>query len=449
VQVNRHFIPTIGIVGAIIAIITAITTVYTQQKADGIAAIVNKDIILFSEVMMYAEQEAARGDINPATQPEIYKALVKNILDYLINLKVQMIKAEEDTLVKFTSEMINKEVEKRIQTEILQRGSKEAVEQYYGVALSEMRTIIAKQIRTQATLDELSRTIPKDVSVTRQEVEVFFKSHKDSLQKKPKTFVISHILLTPSSKASIIAEKKALMDSLLNLLRTGADFAELAQKYSDDTNSAQNGGDLGWLESGDLSLAEFDSAVAALDVGKISSVVRTPLGFHIIQLLERDKNRFHVRHLLKLMIPTDEDVQQTISTLNSLRERTLKGEDFGKLAAQYSEDPQAKQTKGQIGSEWELDQLEQAIPEFKVNVESLKVGEITQPFRTNFGYHIVRVDKISEERPYDLQKDYRDIEKLVLEMKKAEYYNKWVADARKSMYVEIKLFPPDSTTIKK
>jgi len=209
-----------------------------------------------------------------------------------------------------------------------------------------------------------------------------------------------------------------------------------------------NGGDLGWLEPGEL-VAEFDSTVAALDSGEVSGIVKTQIGFHIIQLLGRDAERFHARHILAFLRLSEEDHKRAVDDLKSYRELALQGEDFSELALEYSNDPEVQQHKGNLG-EWDLERLPEILSEFKPYIENLNEGEISEPFSTKFGYHIVKVNKLTENRSRTLETDYDYINEIVNNRKKTEYYQKWLADKKNDMYIEIKMTFSDTTkTIKK
>ena len=133
-----------------------------------------------------------------------------------------------------------------------------------------------------------------------------------------------------------------------------------------------------------------------------------------------------------------------VDDLNSYRERALQGEDFNELALEYSNDPEVLQHKGNLG-EWDLEQLPEILSEFKPYIENLNEGEISEPFSTRFGYHIVRVNKLTENRQRTLETDYDYINEIVNNRKKTEYYQKWLTDKKNDMYIEIKMTFSDTT----
>jgi len=261
--------------------------------------------------------------------------------------------------------------------------------------------------------------------------------YKDSIPLYPAVYDMSHILIAPSNSADVIDAKRVFMDSLRQIILDGEDFPDMARKFSDDPGSTSNGGDLGWQAPGSF-VAEFDSTIATLQPGQISGVVKTQFGFHIIQLLERNGSRFRSRHILSLLIPTEDDNRRAIEDLRNYREISLSGEDFGELAAKFSIDPEVKESKGSMG-EWEVNRLKSVLPEFYEVVKNLKDGEISEPFKSEFGYHIVKLNKFSGERMRNMVDDYDFIYELSLDNKRNNHYAQWFANAKKRAYIEIKM----------
>ena len=429
---------------------------YGQQKIDdkthidGIAAIINEEIILYSEVTTAALRQAFAQGINILEDKEKYNEYLKSALNSLIVITVQVAIAEEDTTIVVTEEEVESFIDQQIQAQIQQFGSQEALENAFGGTIASLKELYTKnaEARNNLLIQKLQQKIFMDITPTRSEVKSFYETYKDSIAPVPRVYDISHILRIPSRPPEVVAAKKALMDSLLQLIHDGADFAELAKRHSDDTFSAVNGGDLGWLEPGDL-VPEFDSAIAALDSGEVSGIVITQIGLHIIQLLERDGERFHARHILALLRLTEEDHQRAVNDLKSYRERALHEEDFGELAVKYSDDADVQTHKGSLG-EWDLERLPQLLQEFKPHIENLKEGEISEPFSTQFGYHIVKVNKLTENRLRTLEEDYDYLREIATNNKQIEYYQKWLAEKKKEMYIEIKMTFNDTTgTVKK
>ncbi|OYV84855.1 MAG: hypothetical protein B7Z63_06315, partial [Ignavibacteriae bacterium 37-53-5] len=219
-------------------------------------------------------------------------------------------------------------------------------------------------------------------------------------------------------------------------LKHGADFAELAKKYSQDPGSASDGGDLGWAKRGQF-VPEFEHAVYALKPGEISGIVETQFGFHIIQLLQRRGDLVHARHILITIPHLTSDDDSVITELDTLRERAMHGVSFALLARTYSEDKDTRDLGGDLGTV-SVDQLE---PSFLKTVNELKVGEISKPVKVNvgktYGYHIVYLRDRIPAHKVNLNEDYSRLEKMALSMKQNEAYTNWIEQLKKQVYWKI------------
>ncbi len=405
---------------------------FAQQLVDGIAAVVGKEIVLRSEVQQYVQNYLVQNRIDANKNPKIVAQLKKRMLDFLIDQKLLLAKAEQDT-IKVDDQMLDQQVEQRIQYMINQVGSEDKLEKVFGSPMKKIKKDTRKILKEQLLVEQVKASMRRSLKISRREVEDFYKTYKDSLPGLKETVDISHILKTvkPSKEAQQAALQKAEM--LLKKLKEGADFAELAKKYSEDPGSKDRGGDLGMIKRGDF-VPEFENAAFKLKDGEISGIVQTQFGYHIIQMIERRGERIHTRHILIRVAPTEQDVQRTIELLKSIRKRILNGEDFGKLALEYSDDENVAKDHGHLG-QFEVDKL--AIPQFKAVVEKLKPGEISQPFKTDFGYHIVRLNSYQPARRLNLKDDWQRIKEFALNKKMEEKYKKVMEDLKKTVPIEI------------
>lgn len=428
----------VSAVVSIFVILTAPSAIAQAQKIDGIAAIVDKEIILYSEVVGLAEQEAVMLNINKATEPEKYIVLIEKWFGILLDEKIQVILAEADSLVEVRDEDVEAQADQQIQSYVQSLGSEEAVENQFRMTVTKLKEALVTRLQKEALIQRLKFVVTGDVIATRSEIISFYETYKDSIPPIPKTFNLSHILKVPTNLQEALDAKRGFLDSLRHLIvNEGYDFAELAVKHSDDPGSARSGGDLGWQSPGSF-FPEFDAAVAELDSGEVSGIIKTPVGFHIIQLLGREGVKFHSRHILAFLNVTEDDAVRTVAELNEYRVRALAGEDFSELALRVSDDPDVQERKGYL-EDWNLERLQQRLPEFRQPVENMKAGEISEPFRTQFGYHIVKVNKISLERVRDLDTDYEYIRDLTIAKKQGEYYLKWFQEQKEAMYIDVKI----------
>ena len=278
------------------------------------------------------------------------------------------------------------------------------------------------------------------VDVSRKEVDDFFETYQDSLGLIPEKFEIAHIFINPKANDRVTKKAKDFAQSLLDSIRAGADFAKLAKQYSNDPGSAKLGGDLGFVKRG-VFFPEFESAAFALAEGQISEVIKSPVGFHIIQLLERRGESINTRHIL-IKIKNDDDADlESITILSDLRDSILSSQNtFAYYARNYSDDKETSKFGGKLGN-FEVGQLDKSLLD---QVYKLKEGEISFPKRLNldngeYGFHIIKLVKRTPEHLANIDKDYEDIKRLVIFDKRQKLYLKWMSELKSKIFWEIRL----------
>ncbi len=404
-----------------------------QQLVEGIVAVVGDEIILKSEVEQYVYNYALQNRIDLKQNTKLLENLKKQTMDRLIEQKLLLVKAEEDTIT-VDDEILDQRVDQRMRYMIEQAGSEDQLEAMFSGSISKIRRDTRQVVKEQLLVEQVRQIRFRGVKVSRREVENFYKIYKDSLPGLETTVDISHILMTvkPAEEAQIAAYQKA--EQILEQIRKGADFSELASKYSEDPASAKRGGDLGLISRGDF-VTEFESAAFKLKDGEISDIVQTQFGYHIIKMIERRGEKIRTKHILIRVAPTEADEARTVEKLREIRQRILDGEDFAELALEYSDDENVVQDKGHLGV-FEVNKL--VIPEFKKVVSNLKPGEISQPFKTDFGYHIVRLEDRQEERNLSLESDWQRIEEFALNMKMEKEYRNWIENLKETVPIDIR-----------
>jgi len=404
-----------------------------QEILDGVVAIVGEEIVLRSEIVQGAQAFALRMGINPMTEKDAFSKLKLDLLNNMINEKVLLAKAREDTIT-VEDQQVEAELENKIQEMIQQLGSKEKVEAYFGSPIRKIKRDYREDVRKNLIAQRTREEKIREVTISRREVELFYESMKDSLPAQQAIMKIRHIMLEikPGDKA-----QKAVMERLIEIqgrLRKGEAFQELAKIYSEDPGTAPHGGDLGFVERGTL-FQSFEEVAFQLKPGEISDVVQTPAGLHLIQMLEKRGDRVSLRHILIRLQSSENDEKEVIQKANQLRARALAGEEFAELAKEYSNDVTSKDDGGDLG--WlPLDQFQ--IEAFKAAVDTLQEGEISEPFLTQFGYHIVKLEGKKGERPISLEDDWDQIMEWAWGMKRQRILNTWIESLKENVYIEIK-----------
>lgn len=406
--------------------------VYAQKEVDRIVAVVDNEIILQSELDYQVKLIAAQKKVDFETP-----GLQSQVLNQMIEEKLAYAQALLDS-VQVSEDEIKQRIDYQVQYFIQQYGSKEKVEQLYGMSIEKIKRTLEEPVKKQILVQRMEEKKFGDVDATRREVENFFSTYKDSIGVIPEKIQVAHIFINPKVSEKMKDKYRVLAKSILDSIKAGADFAELAKKYSEDPGSAAEGGDLGWVGKG-VFYPEFEAAAFALKQGALSDVVESPVGFHIIQMVDRRGDKIHVRHILIKIKKGDEADLSAIELLTNLRDSIVAGKDtFSDLAKKYSEDKETSAYGGDLGTFF-LSQLDQNMLDI---VNKMKEGEISFPKRIdygkdNYGYHMVMVEKRTPQHTAGLDTDYQEIKKLADQYKKQRLYDAWIKQLKDRIYWKI------------
>lgn len=405
--------------------------IHGQTVIDRIIAVVDKEIITESELQERVALVALQNRIDPK-QPE----LRKQILDGMITEKLILAQAILDS-VTVTEAEITQALEQQLQNIVRQAGSEQRVEQYYGMPLSRIRREFRDDMRKQLLVQRVRQTREANLLVSRREVEEFFSTYRDSLPQVPEQYQLSNIFVVPKPDSAIEAQIRRKLQTILDSIRAGGDFADFARRYSQD-GTASSGGDLGWAKRGTF-VNEFEAAAFSLTEKAISGIVKTEFGFHLIQLLERRGESVHTRHILLRVEKGAASDSAAVTLLRELRARALAGESFVELAKKYSEDEETKMLGGELGTVT----LDQLATEFTEVVETMKGGEISEPHRVtlknSYGFQIVWLRQRIPAHAMNLEDDYRRVEQVALFFRRNRENVEWVEELKKSIYWEVRL----------
>jgi peptidyl-prolyl cis-trans isomerase SurA len=402
-------------------------------KLDRIVAIVDQTVVteqeLESRITTVTAQLKKQGTELPAEN-----ILRKQILERLITDTLQIQYAAQ-TGLKVDDNQLDKTIERIAeQNQMTLTEFSEALAKD-GVSMRKFRSDIRNEI-TIARLRE--REVDGRVNVTESEIDNFLTSQAANTENQDE-FEISHILIrTPEEGATEDVQKaKAKVDAAVKELNTGKSFAEVSASFSDAPNALE-GGKLGW-KSGTQMPALFLDALKTMQVGELSQPLRSPNGFHVLKLTnKRGGNsplviqQTHSRHILiKLSeIMSEKEGKQK---MDNIKERLDNGEKFEVLARQYSEDSTAS-NGGDLGWINPGD----TVPQFEKAMNELKDNQISQPVRTQFGWHVIQV---IERRSQDMSKEAARLKaRQEIRAKKAdEAYQDWIRELRDRAYVELRL----------
>ena len=350
--------------------------------------------------------------------------------------------------VEVSESMIIQQAERRINYFINNLGSKEKVEEYFRKPLPELREQTINMVRDQATIQEVQSKLTKDVKPTPADVRKYFNSlPKDSLPYIPLQVEVKIITLNPVIPQQEIDEVKARLRDYTNKVNNGeSEFSTLAILYSEDGSSVY-GGEIGFMGKTDLFPEYANVAFNLNDTKKVSKIVETDAGFHIIQLIEKRGDRVNTRHILLRPKVSDKDLTNAINQLDSIREKIInKKVSFDEAAFYVSQDKDTKLNKGimtnekTMSSKFEMSELN---PEIGKLVDKMEVGDISKAFvmmnpKTNREtVAIVQLTRRIEGHKADLAEDYQTVKSMFENSKKQQIIADWIKNKQKNTYVRI------------
>ncbi len=393
------------------------------QLVDRILAVVDEEIVLYSEVVTHLRLAAMQQGIKDLRSEEV-EALFQTILKGMVDEKLLLARAEEDSI-----EVDNEEVEESLRAEIralkAQYGEAAFAQQLLkdGLTEREIRDQLRQKYRKEFIRRAMYGRLAQKIDVSYKDVEKFRIQYQDSL---PPLVSISHILIEIKASENQQAEALQRAEDLLARIRKGENFVELAQQYSGDPGSAEAGGDLGFFSRGGF-VPAFEEVAFSLKPGEISDPVETEFGYHIIRVDAVQGDEIKARHILISMRPGEEDAQSAYQMTLELYERIQAGEDFAELAKQHSADLESAEVGGQLGA-FPKESLPAA---FKEVTETIKLGETSAPVRTEFGWHLVKLDD-----------DRASLEDILKQVQLQQLFREAIDDTREKLYVDIRTDKP-------
>jgi len=402
-------------------------------EADRVVAVVNDEVITLHELQSRLDSVVSQLK-RQGTELPPQEVLQKQMLERMIMDRIQVQYAKENGLHVEDGELdmaINRIAANNKMTPDQFRKALEKD----GVAFVKFR----EEIRDEMLISRLkNREVDSKINISEGEVDNYLAGQAQA--GVTPEYHLAHILVrTPEGASPEQLQKlKAKAEQIMEHLRKGDDFAQVAAAYS-DAPDALEGGDLG-VRPADRLPNLYAEAAAKLQPGEVSPLLHSPNGFHIVRLLEKrgggaalpPVQQTHARHILiKVNELVSED--EARRKLQAVRERLEHGGDFAELARLYSQDGTASKG-GDLGWVYPGD----TVPEFERAMDQLKVGEISQPIQTQFGFHLIQV---LERRTQDVSDERRRVlARQVLRDRRAdEDYQDWLRQMRDRAYVENKL----------
>ncbi len=412
-----------------------------QQIVESVVAVVGNEVVYLSEIEGQVVQLKAERDPTPVEQLRcrIYE-------DQLIQ-KLFLDQARIDS-IEVSSESVESDLNSRLTEYIRRAGSEQALESYFNKSMTEIRKDLREMLTNQYIVQETQGTIAQNITVTPDEVKKYFNTiPRDSLPLMPRKVQLSIISVEPPDMEASKAEVRQRLLDLRSRIINGESFSTLAILYSEDPGSAPKGGELGFNTRGELA-KPYAEAAWSLKQGVVSKIVESEFGFHIIQLIDRKGDMVNSRHILMKPKLSADQTEWAILKLDSIA--TLVRTDsltFNQAAMRFSSDKATRANGGKMVSEnpservnWmTLDELSR---EVNLVVRNMKLGEISEPFRTtdakgNSIYCIIKLDAEVPAHSVNMQDDYNFLAEAALRNKQTQVYEDWIREKIKRTYIRV------------
>jgi len=411
------------------------------QVIDEVIWVVGDEAILRSEV----EEERLRAQYEGqqlAGDPYCV------IPEQLAVQKLYLHQAELDS-IEVSESTVSYQVDMRMNYYINQIGSKEKMEEYFRKTSSEIREEMMTAVRNQMIIQQMQQKLTSNIKPTPAEIRRYYNSLPlDSIPMMPAQVEVQILSFEPAVPTEETERIKQRLREFTERVQSGkADFSMLARLYSEDTESAKRGGELGFVGKGQLVPEFAEVAFNMNDPKRVSRIVKTEYGYHIIQLIEKKGDRINCRHILLRPRISASDKIKAIERLDSIRSFVLLDSmQFEQAVIRYSEDKNTVMNAGLMinpntgGSRFEYQEL---APEIAKQIYTMQEGEISQPFvmmdqsKNREVCAIVRLKKKTDVHRANLTDDFQTIKAMLEAQKGQELLREWILKKQKTTYVQI------------
>lgn len=430
---------------ALLLMLFAAVSVYGQDNViDEVVWVVGDEAILKSDVeseRLNAQYEGRKFDGDPYCI----------IPEQLAVQKLFLHQAAIDSIEVSEQEVIG-QVERRTNWLIEQvGGSKEKLEEYYNKTSTQIREMLRENIRDGLTVQKMQQHIVGEIKITPAEVRRYFKDlPQDSIPFVPTQVEVQIVTLEPKIPLEEVERvKKTLRDYTDGINSGKMSFATYARFYSEDPGTARRGGELGFMGKGELVPEYANVAFNLQDPNKVSKIVETEFGFHIIQLIEKRGDRINTRHILLKPKVEEKDLEAALVRLDSIADDIRNQKfTFDDAATYISQDKDTKNNHGLMANKntgtarFEMQDLAQVSQEVARMVENMNVGEISRAFTmiNDKGKEVCAIVKLKSRingHKATISEDYQRLKAIVMEKRSEDKLEKWIKEKQKHTYVRI------------
>jgi len=412
-----------------------------QSVIDEVIWVVGDEAILRSEV----EEERLRAQYEGTTIPgDPYCYIPEQMAIQKLFLHQAVIDS-----VEANESSVSHQVDMRLNYYINQIGSKEKMEEYFRKTSSEIREEMMTTVRNQMIIQQMQQKLTADIKPTPADIRRYYNSLPlDSIPVMPAQVEVQILSFEPPVPVEETERVKQRLREFTERVQNGsADFGMLARLYSEDTESAKRGGELGFVGKGQLVTEFADVAFNLNDPKRVSRIVQTEYGYHIIQLIEKKGERINCRHILLRPRISATDKVHAIERLDSIRHQIMVDSlQFEQAVIQFSEDKNTVMNAGLMinpntgSSRFEYQDL---APEIAKQIYNLNEGEISQPFvmidqaKNREVCAIVKVKKKTDVHRANLSDDFQAIKAMLEAKMSQDFIHDWIIKKQKTTFIQI------------
>ena len=416
-------------------------TMYSQDNVvDEVVWVVGDEAILKSDVeeeRIRAQYEGHKLEGDPyCVIPE--ELAIQKL--FLHQAKIDSVEVSESEVLQRVEQMTNNYIQSI--------GSKEKLEEYFNKTMTQIREAMRDNVREGLTVQRMQQQLAGEIKVTPAEVRQYFQSlPEDSIPFIPSQVEVQIITLQPKIPVEEIERIKKQLRDYTERINTGeTQFSTLALLYSEDPGTARRGGELGFMGRGELVPEYANVAFNLQDSKKVSKIVESEFGFHIIQLIEKRGDRINTRHILLKPKVAEADLDAALSRLDSIADDIRNNKfSFDEAATYVSQDKETRNNHGLLPnsytgtSKFEMQQLPQEVAKA---VDVLHIGEISKPFTmiNTKGKEVCAIVKLKSKvngHKANISDDYQSLKDIVVNKLREEKIQKWIVEKQKNTYVRI------------
>ncbi|MFV0529972.1 MAG: peptidylprolyl isomerase [Flavobacteriales bacterium] len=408
---------------------------FSQEKIDGIAAVINEEIIIQSELKAQFEEFKSQ---NFGVETEC------DALEGIMQEKLLIAEAKKDTLITINDRALKPQVDEMANGAISKYGEEETLKLYGFATMQELKQEILRNLQEQSYSEQIRAKITGDIDASPLEVNTFFREYESQLPNVEEEIELSQIVIKPKLTEE---HKQELINKLLEIkkeIEDGASFATMAIVHSEGPSSV-DGGMLANTKRGQM-VKDFEAVAYNLEEGEISEPFETDFGFHIATLEKRRGEVLDLRHILLLNKPNEKEMEKAKELADSIKAKIDQGVlSFEDAVKEFSDDKDTRLNKGVVADSRTGNTrfVRTNLPtNMYLEVTGVKEHQLTSPFEDTMGrdekvYKIMRVEQIIPAHKINLKDDYERIKKFTVNKKKQEKIDEWVKQHISDNFIKI------------